>query len=526
MAKLIISTPGIPDQEVPLNVPLSMGRHPEQSLQILDRLVSKEHARIEKVGSEYLLTDLNSRNGTFVNGKMVREPHTLRTGDSIGIGATKITFEGDQRTEEEVELSDKTITSAVRSVLDYKSATNFLAAAEIKDEGALRRDYDRLRLAYLLHQELALELDLKIMLDKTFELIFQFIPGVGRGIVMLLNPAENRLEITKVKTKDPRDEKQKVVVSSTIVNQVLKDRRSVLSSDALVDDRFDQAKSIILQGIRSTMTVPLLSRGGAVLGILHMDSQSAAGIFNEQDLAVVQSLAGQVALQIENVFLARRIEADAETKHKLSRFLSPNLVEKVLNGQMVLEKGGEYKNVTIMFSDIRGFTTMSERRKPDEIVGLLNDYFESMVEIVFQHGGTLDKFMGDAIMALWGAPISTPDDPVMAVGAAVRMQRLLTSLNEKFKERFGEELAIGIGIDTGPVVAGLMGSSKTISYTVVGGYVNRASRLCSAASAGEVLISEDTFRLVEKHFLVKEKEPIKCKGIAELVRVYRVLDMV
>lgn len=526
MARIILSTPGVPDREIEIRGTVTVGRHPDQDLQILDRLVSKAHARIEKTEQGCFIHDLGSRNGTFVNGRPLRAPHKLKSGDSISVGASKLIFLEETMTEEQVELSDKTISSAVRSVLDSRLATDFLPEKELSNETSLRQDYERLRLSYLLHQELALELDLNKMLDKTLDLIFQFMPGVGRGIVMLLSNESNRLENRKVKTRGHGSEKERVVISSTIVNQVLKDRKAVLSSDALVDDRFDQSKSIILQGIRSTMTVPLIGRNGTVFGILHMDSQSAAGVFNEQDLTIVQSLASQVALQMENVYLARKMESEAETRQKLQRFLSPNLVDKVLSGEMVIEKGGEYKDVTVMFTDIRQFTSMSERKKPDEIVGLLNDYFEAMVEIVFQHGGTMDKFMGDGMMALWGAPITTSEDPVHAVGAAVRMQRLLGTLNERFKEKLGEEIQIGVGIDTGPVVAGLMGSSKTMSYTVVGAHVNRASRLCATAARGEILISEDTFKLVGKHFVVKEKEPVKLKGIANPVKVFSVTDMV
>ncbi|MBM4372903.1 MAG: GAF domain-containing protein, partial [Deltaproteobacteria bacterium] len=280
-----------------------------------------------------------------------------------------------------------------------------------------------------------------------------------------------------------------------------------------------------LQGIRSTMTVPMVGYDGRVVGILHLDSSETAGVFGDLDLSVVQSLASQVAVSLENVFLTRTIEAEAENRQRLQRFLSPNLVDKVLSGDLVIEKGGELKQVSILFSDIRKFTPLSERHDAPEIVRLLNVYFEAMVEIVFQHQGTLDKFVGDEIMALWGAPISAPEDPIMAVGAAVRMQQHLKALNQRFKAECGEELGVGIGIDTGRVVAGLMGSSRTMSYTVIGQHVNRASRLCSAAKAGEVLISEDTWRLVRSHVICEPVEPLTLKGISKPVPTWRVSDV-
>ena len=528
MGRLIISSPDASRREVDLTGAVGLGRHPAQDIQILDRLVSKSHARIEQQDGAFVLQDLGSRNGTFLNSELLTEPRTLEDGDVIMIGATRLVFEAPESAGDgtgHVELSDHSVTSAVRSTLDSTSAMEFEAADDIDDIPTLRRDYEKLRMAHIFRRELALEMDLDVLLDRTLELIFEFFPGVGRGILLLLDTATDQLEISKVKTRKKSSRDEKVLLSNTIVQEVLRDRKAVLSSDALMDSRFDQAKSIILQGIRSTMTVPMVGYDGRVVGILHLDSSETAGVFGDRDLSVVQSFATQVAMSIENVFLSREIKAEAENRNRLQRFLSPNLVEKVLSGDMVIEKGGEMKQVSILFSDIRKFTPLSERHEAQAIVGLLNDYFEAMVEIIFQHQGTLDKFVGDEIMALWGAPVSAPEDPVMAVGAAVRMQRCLKSINERFKAEMGEELSVGIGIDTGRVVAGLMGSSRTMSYTVIGQYVNRASRLCSAAKAGEVLISEDTWRLVKDHVVCEPVEPLVLKGISKLVPTWRVTDV-
>jgi adenylate cyclase len=529
MARLIISAPDASRREVDLVGNMGMGRHPAQEIQILDRLVSKSHARIEeRSGEVFALVDLGSRNGTFLNGQIVTDSKILEHGDVIMIGATKLTYEAPAEVRDEterVELSDMAVTSAVRSTLDSTSAMEFSAAEEIDDVSTLRRDYEKLRMAHIIRRELALELDLDVLLDRTLGLIFEFFPGVGRGIALLLDEATGQLEIRKVQTRKKTSTDEKVVLSNTIVQEVLKDRKAVLSSDALMDSRFDQAKSIILQGIRSTMTVPMMGYDGRVVGILHLDSSETTGVFGDTDLSVVQSFATQVAMSIENVFLTKQIEAEAENRNRLQRFLSPNLVDKVLSGDMVIEKGGEMKQVSILFSDIRSFTPLSERHEAQRIVGLLNDYFEAMVEIIFQHQGTLDKFVGDEIMALWGAPISTPEDPVMAVGAAVRMQQQLKILNQHFKNEFGDILSVGIGIDTGPVVAGLMGSSRTLSYTVIGQHVNRAARLCSAAKAGEILISEDTWRLVKNNVICEPVEPLELKGISKPVPTWRVTDV-
>jgi adenylate cyclase len=176
----------------------------------------------------------------------------------------------------------------------------------------------------------------------------------------------------------------------------------------------------------------------------------------------------------------------------------------------------------VFFSDIRGFTAMSERRTAQQIVDMLNEYFELMVESVFKHEGTLDKFVGDEIMALFGSPVSHPDDPVRAVRVAVEQMESLEEWNLMRVAEGEDPIRIGIGINTGEVVAGYLGSSKALEYTVIGDVVNTAARLCSSAKAGEILISHATFERVKDFFVIEELPPAQLKGKSLPQRVYRV----
>jgi class 3 adenylate cyclase len=164
-----------------------------------------------------------------------------------------------------------------------------------------------------------------------------------------------------------------------------------------------------------------------------------------------------------------------------------------VNRKIELKPGGEGKDLTIMFTDIRGFTTLSENMSPEETVELINEYFGIMVEVVFRYGGTLDKFIGDAIMAFWGAPVGHGDDPVRAVRTAIEMMDILGQLNVLRQGRGEPDIKIGIGTNTGDVVAGYLGSSKALEYTVIGDTVNTGARLCSLAKAGEIIISHNTY---------------------------------
>jgi len=176
----------------------------------------------------------------------------------------------------------------------------------------------------------------------------------------------------------------------------------------------------------------------------------------------------------------------------------------------------------VFFSDIRGFTSMSENMIPDEIATLLTEYFTEMVEIVFEHSGTLDKFMGDAIMALWGAPIKHPDAADRAMHAAIEQLDTLEKMNEKWAAEGRQQIGIGIGINFGDVFAGNIGSDRRLEYTVIGDAVNVASRLCSKAGPGEILISEPFYKALKEPPKVEALEPIQLKGKAQAVPVYRV----
>ena len=523
MARLIIESPKHGKRTIQIEADQNVGRHPGQDIQVMDRLVSKQHCVIRASADGYEIVDAGSRNGTFVNNRRVVEPMRLSRGDRVMVGATRITYEDDTRCSDETfDITESTAAPVIQSIVDPTEALEFLPAARIEDPDLLRRDYEKLRFAYQLHREIALELDLDRLLQRVLEMIFSFLPAVDRAIVLMNREEGGGLCLAKRLCRPGTSDEGRVSMSSTIVDRVLSDKKAVLSNDAVVDSRFDGSKSIVLQGIRSAMAVPIISHAQEVLGILLVDSLKKIGAFTERDLNVVQGFAAQAALSIENTFLAKEIEQEAATREKLQRFLSPNLVEKVLQGSLRIEKGGKIGEVAVLFSDIRGFTSLAERHESQVIVEMLNCYFERMAEIVFDYDGTLDKFIGDALMGLWGAPISYEEDVRNAVHAAIRMQQAMREFNVEAEELVGEHIAIGIGIDTGPAVAGLMGSSRTMNYTVIGSHVNRSSRLCAAAKAGEILLSADVYEQVRNEVDCVHVSSMLFKGFDKPVPVYKV----
>jgi adenylate cyclase len=599
MAKLLIVTPE-GQQERELVAVNSIGRHPNNTIQLLDRVVSKEHCVVELRAGRYVLRDLGSLNGTYVNGQRVTGEQWLNDGDEVSLGNSRLVFRDGTGTappsavaynpgtasygsgvhpqspqpvqppvipwasgvmpvapaqppgpqppsssrgvpvangpvpaaapsrpagttmfgavaQAKVTITSSMLESHVRSKI-AAAAQQFLPENCITDVEALRKDYEKLRIAYELQRAIGAELDLDRLLEKILERAFDLL-AADRAAILLYD--ENKeLKPRAIRTR--RGAEEPFVVSTTILNQVEKERVAVLSSDAMLDPRFSQAHSIIMQGIRSSMAVPLLFKG-ELQGVMVVDSQISTNAFGDKDLQLVTNIANQAALAIANATLARQIQRDAIARERFQRLLSPQVAQLVLDGKVEVKQGGVSTEATMLFSDIRGFTSMSEGMSAEDIVAMLNDYFERMVEVIFKYEGTLDKFVGDEIMALFGAPVSHPDDPIRCVRTALVMLEELRKFNAERVAAGKHGFEIGIGINTGKVVAGYLGSSKAMQYTVIGAPVNLAARLCSQAKGMQIVISEATWLRVRDYFEVRELEPVKPKGIAQPVRIFEVL---
>ncbi|MET0385237.1 MAG: adenylate/guanylate cyclase domain-containing protein [Polyangiales bacterium] len=544
MAFLKIISPEGTERTVELVDHNTLGRHPDNTVQLLDRIVSKNHCHIDRNDGKYVLIDQGSLNGTYVNGERVQGTRVLQKDDEITLGSTKVVFLGGPAEPVKPILAATAVTQAlltntavagvpgrvtmspgmveshIRSKLTSQQVSqNFLNERLVHDEQALRRDYEKLRVSFELTRAIAAELDVDKLLAKILSTAFELL-AADRGVVLLFDERQ-QLQPRCVRTKRGATTEE-VVLSTTIINEVLRDRAAVLSSDALMDSRFKGAHSIIMQGIRSSMAVPLIY-SDELLGVMVLDSQVAANAFADKDLQLTQALANQAAVAIQNSLFARKIEKEALTRERFQRLLSPAIAELVVSGEVAVEKGGQARETTVFFSDIRGFTAMSETRTAQQIVDMLNEYFELMVEIVFRHEGTLDKFVGDEIMALFGAPVSHPDDAYRAVKVAVEQLEALEEWNRMRLAEGEQAVHIGIGINTGSVVAGYLGSSKALEYTVIGDVVNTASRLCSLAQPSEILISSSTYEVVKDYFETHELAPTQVKNKAQPLQVYKVL---
>jgi len=184
------------------------------------------------------------------------------------------------------------------------------------------------------------------------------------------------------------------------------------------------------------------------------------------------------------------VRQEAVARGNFERYFAPQLAARIAASSEPARPGGERRTVAVLFGDLRGFTRFAATVPPDAVAATLSEYLSAMVECVFRHGGTLDKFIGDAVMAQWGAPEAHPDDADRAMRAALDMLEALDALNARWQREGRPPLAMGIGLSYGDVFAGNIGSERRLEFTVIGEAVNQASRLCDAAAPGEILLSD------------------------------------
>lgn len=532
VAKIVYRSPDGLETDFELDDKNHVGRHPKNNIRLNDREISKEHAVLERRESEWWLLDLDSSNGTFVNGRRIRQTR-LTDGDELLLGSMKLVFQlrspgpggGSAKDLVTILPQDPGGSTHIHAKI-REELHDFLPASDVQDVEVLKRDYEKLRMSHELSR-VGLLTDVAALLSKTMDVVFTMFPA-DNAVVLLVDSETGRLAPHTVRQRAGHT-KQEILLSSTIVNGSLQERASVLSSDAFLDPRFSGSQSIIAQGIRSAMCVPMIAHD-KVLGVMHVDSRERVGAFTEKDLQLLTAIANQTAIAIDNARLVRQIEQEARTRGQLQRFLPPHVVEEMVLGKgKPIQKGGREVEASVVFCDIRGFTPMSESSGPQEVVDLLNEYFERLVEVVFKRGGVLDKFIGDALMASWGT--MEGDDIEVSVldcvCAAIEFRDAVRELNEERTHLGLVPIRMGVGVNTGRLVAGYMGSRRRLEFTVVGDTVNTASRICGIAAGDQVLVSETTQRYVADQIELRYLGMRQVKGREQEVGVYeavRILD--
>ena len=524
-----------------------IGRAPDNQIVLDDPRASRHHAhvRTDDDGSFMIIDGVSvngqikrSANKVFVNGEQKFE-HLLKDGDRITIGASTLRFE-QPKEERTADLSydDKPLghtqllmsaKDVLTTVLRQADSTTAAGAPRDKVLESLQRKANILSELYEMSKALGSGFDLDRIFKMATDIIFRSTPAdrvialLAETVVTEQNADDAKLFPIATRARDEKLEAhaRKMTIGRTITRKVMKDRVALLSQDAAADEQFAGVDSIVSQGVRSTICAPLVTESG-VHGALYADRLDPFSAFKPDDLELISAVAAQTAIAVENVRAHERLAKEEVARANYGRFLPEYVVKQMLENPDSFKLGGVLQTITVLFADIRGFTRISEHAAPEKIVHLLNRYFSAMTDIIFAHGGTLDKYLGDGLMALFGAPTVTPKDAANAIATAVAMQRRMLSINDELREEGFPEIGIGIGLHTGEVTVGYIGSERRSEYTAIGDAVNTASRLESNAKAGEILVSEVTAKAAHSRYQLAPREPISVKNREQPVPLFEV----
>jgi len=512
---------------------LSVGRTEGNDLILNHPSVSRKHAKFELRGEHWWIVDLKSTNGVKLNGNLVTEGQ-VAAGDKLSVGSVLL----DARALPSVDFNadsmfDNPSGTVIRRISDFNSEFGLdINEALLENKGPITRPpsqpglrepaVSREKIFQVLVQvakALLASEELQVVLTTVMDIIFRYLP-VERGLIILFDEEGNPIpKLTKfIEGADQQD----IPISRTILKMVAQQQVALMTSNALEDARLLGGKSIAIHGIRSAMCVPLWNRQ-RVIGAVQVDSPIHIGSFTEEDLDLLTALANFAAVAIERAQLAEKIEEERKIRSRMERYHSPAVVDEIVKGSITAESEVKSTDVSILFADISGFTTVSETKKPEEVAEFLSHFFSCAVESIFAYGGTLDKFIGDAVMAFFGAPLPQDDHADRAVLTGLMLQRMVNDWNVERARIDLPPVLVRVGINSGLAVVGNVGTEKRVDYTVLGTSVNIASRLESGvAKPGQLVISQNTMDRIIGSFETEPLGEFALKGLQQKMPVYAV----
>jgi adenylate cyclase len=506
MFVLIVNQRGATHEYVLCEGRTVVGRGQNCDVVINDESISRQHARLVVRPDQVEVCDLQSRNGTYLAGQAIREA-TLRGGEPLSFGDVEATVEkradaaaappqgiGGERTMFRP-LGDTAPTAAVR-IVEAPRLINLLS-----------------EMAWTLNATVPVQ----DILNRVIDLLLVHVPA-ERACLALAEPGTQALTSQIVRRADGRHA-EPVQISRTVRDMTLSQRIAVLTSDVHQDPRFDGSQSVLLSDVRSLICGPLYA-GEELIGLLYVDNPVTRQ-FSEADLEVFSAIANYAAVAITQGRLAARLREESERRERLQRYHSPAVVERIMaqqhgDGGDVL--GAQDRDISVLFADLVGFTTLSETLAPAEVAALLNRFFSEMTEAVFAEEGTVDKFIGDAILAVFGAPVEQTDHARRAVRAAQEMRRAVVRLNAAG----GRPLRVRYAINSGVAIAGDVGSARRREYTVLGDVVNTASRLEALAEPDQIIVSRATYDRIAPPIAATSLGEVAVRGRAAKVEIFSV----
>jgi len=488
-----------------------IGKLPENDIELKDNTVSRQHCRLLRSGKGYKLSDMNSTNGCYVNGKRVQSK-ALEVGDKITVGRTILTYQAVGKGESYRDIDDQKISMVV--------PLEELLEAEKKPK---RKSEEPSFLASLtaLGKSLITSQDIEESFHKLGDLIFQFVHP-EKIFIFYYDDKQNDIHLKYTYFIQARKD-DVVNISKTIALKAIHEKVAILSSNTRNDSRFDSSNSIIMYGITSAISVPIWTKD-SIYGLIYIDTSSFSQVFGEKDLEIMSIVANFAGFAIEGANSLEKLSRERRKRTRLERYHSPAVIARLMEfqdsntGELMPYSESE---ATVLFMDIVKFTSRAEKMTPIAVGMFLNNFFSEMTEIIFRHNGTLDKFIGDGIMAVFGAPLECADHAERAIVAALEMMDKLSELNRQTEA--DKQIRVRIGIHSGKLIYGDFGSPQRLEFTVLGNTVNIASRLESAvAGSDEIVVSEYTCQATRERFDFEFLGEKKLIGISKPVKVYRV----
>jgi adenylate cyclase len=363
-------------------------------------------------------------------------------------------------------------------------------------------------LLYELARDLSSTLDLDVVLAKVMDRVITLMKA-SRGFIVLVDPVDGSLSMQMSSGEADAEKAREFLGSRTVIEHVVTTGQGVVTTDASLDDRFKGQQSVIMQNLRSVIAVPLVTKGN-VIGAVYVDNPFRASIFEDKDMEFLQAIADLAAIAIDN---ARQYERSEFLRQVFEAHVNKQVTDYVLtrSGRTLRFLPGERREVTMLNSDIAGFSSLSQSMEAEELVQFLNEYFQRMIRVVLDHGGNIDKFQGDGMLVVFGAPNPMQDHAERALHAALAMVREIERFNQELSARGRPVIAVGMGLDTGDVVAGHVGSDDRMEFTLIGVPVNNSAYLAKVRPA-RVLMSETTRARVPDGFQVADFAPMQLKG--------------
>ena len=506
---------------------LTLGRGDQATIRIQANAVSRVHARIFlKEGQPYVM-DMKSLNGTSLNGVTLADPAPLHPGDTVLLGEAMVKWvpEGGaadtasglnlnlapKSTVSRISLEDRAFDASGSILVPHASLEAMLARASGQHPaGEAVTLFQRLA---SMAGTLLRAAGLTELLESVMGLVTAQIP-CQRGFILLADPAG---ELVPELVWEEQPGLHTNPISRTIARTAMDNRVAILTTDARMDPRFSAGESIKIHGITSALCAPLIVEEKA-FGVIYLETSLNKGGFKREDEHLLSAMANFAAVGIQR-------EREAKFRQRLERYHSPQVVDQILKSSQSKEAPAlqaQRCQISVLFADISGFTRMSEGMEPMVLAGILNRTFEVLTDQIFSRSGTLDKYIGDAIMAFFGAPNPDPDHARHAVEAAIAMQEALYTLNLTRPVGY-PELKMRIGINSGEAFVGDIGCEKRMDYTVMGSTVNLASRLESAvARSGQIVVGPGTAELIGQENL-RQLGAFSLKNIEHEVRPFEVL---